>query len=133
MLIPGLGAPCSNEIVNVVIKHCREHFQDYKARRHQAQHVKMFDWSHLRGKKGIIPYNLTRQICYILIRRNNKKETLQGIGNLFGGRDHATIFHGLKTINNLIETDKKIRSLIWNIEEELLALDLINTRIIKGK
>ena len=47
------------------------------------------------------------------------------IGNLTGGKDHATVIHSIKTINNYIETDKKKRFKIEYYEKLLgKVLDL---------
>lgn len=52
-------------------------------------------------------YALTRQIYMYLIKRVFPKSTYAGIGRSMGNRDHSTIMHGVQTINNLIDTDKK--------------------------
>ena len=53
----------------------------------------------------------TRQlIAYFAVKY--KTGTLAAIGSLLGGKDHATVFHSLETINNYIETDKAKRAKI---------------------
>lgn len=37
------------------------------------------------------------------------RESLSNIGYAIGGRDHATVLHGCKTINNLIDTESTIK------------------------
>ena len=46
--------------------------------------------------------------------------SLSTIGSIIGKKDHATVLHACKTINNLIETDKEIKSQIKAIEAKLL-------------
>lgn len=41
---------------------------------------------------------------YIMNKHTNL--ALKAIGNEFGGRDHSTVIHGVRTINDLMETDK---------------------------
>ena len=45
--------------------------------------------------------------------------SLSVIASIFD-RDHATVVHSRKTINNLIETDKKMNNLYRKIEDEIL-------------
>jgi len=45
-----------------------------------------------------------RYMCYWLMRKHTTL-TLVQIGVLVGNRDHATVMHGIKVIDNLIETD----------------------------
>lgn len=43
---------------------------------------------------------------YIIKNRYDGRISLSSIGSLYGGRDHATVLHGIKTVNDLIETSK---------------------------
>jgi hypothetical protein len=45
--------------------------------------------------------------------KNNTKKSLRLIGEVFG-KDHATALHAIKTINNLIDTDKEFVEKIIN-------------------
>ena len=47
------------------------------------------------------------------------KSSLINIGNECGGKDHATVIHALKTVENLIETDKQFRQIALDIEKNL--------------
>ncbi|MGC9344656.1 MAG: helix-turn-helix domain-containing protein, partial [Bacteroidales bacterium] len=47
------------------------------------------------------------------------KSSLATIGTQIGGKDHATVLHACKTVNNLIETDKRFRIQIDEIEKKL--------------
>jgi chromosomal replication initiator protein len=47
------------------------------------------------------------------------KASLASIGAHIGGKDHATVLHACKTVNNLIETDKHFRTQITEIEKKL--------------
>ena len=47
------------------------------------------------------------------------KSSLATIGSQIGGKDHATVLHACKTVNNLIDTDKRFRNYIDDIEKKL--------------
>lgn len=47
------------------------------------------------------------------------KSSLASIGALIGGKDHATVLHACKTVNNLMDTDKRFKSQLETIEKKL--------------
>lgn len=47
------------------------------------------------------------------------KSSLAAIGSKIGGKDHATVLHACKTVNNLIDTDKKFKTFIDDIQQKL--------------
>lgn len=47
------------------------------------------------------------------------KLSLAEIGKQCGGKDHATVIHALKTVTNLLETDKQFRTLATEIEKNI--------------
>lgn len=47
------------------------------------------------------------------------KSSLATIGSQIGGKDHATVLHACKTVNNLSDTDKRFRVFIEDIEKKL--------------
>jgi len=55
--------------------------------------------------------------------RIKKCGSLREIGLEIAGRDHATVLHACKTVNNLIDTDKDLKYDIYRIERELLNLE----------
>jgi len=59
-----------------------------------------------------------RQIA-MFFSKNLTKCSLATIGSQIGGKDHATVLHACKTVNNLIETDKIFRHQIEEIERKL--------------
>ncbi len=48
------------------------------------------------------------------------KSSLASIGASCGGKDHATVLHAFKTVNNLMETDKRFRGFIDEIEKKIV-------------
>ncbi len=59
-----------------------------------------------------------RQIA-MFFAKSLTKSSLATIGSLIGGKDHATVLHACKTVNNLIDTDKRFRVYIEEIEKKL--------------
>ncbi len=51
--------------------------------------------------------------------KNLTKASLANIGSRIGGKDHATVLHACKTVNNMIDTDKNFRNQIIEIEKKL--------------
>jgi len=59
-----------------------------------------------------------RQIA-MYFSKSLTKCSLATIGSQIGGKDHATVLHACKTVNNLIETDKQFKHQIEEIERKL--------------
>ncbi|MBR9831557.1 chromosomal replication initiator protein DnaA [Acidiluteibacter ferrifornacis] len=59
-----------------------------------------------------------RQIAMFFAKRMTKS-SLANIGMHCGGKDHATVLHACKTVNNLIDTDKRFRTYIDELEKKI--------------
>lgn len=59
-----------------------------------------------------------RQIIMYLAKRYTKK-SMESIGKELGGRDHSTVLYAIKTVKNLMETDKRFRADVEEIEKIL--------------
>ena len=59
-----------------------------------------------------------RQVA-MYFSKNLTKSSLATIGSQIGGKDHATVLHACKTVNNLAETDKQFKNQIEEIEKKL--------------
>ncbi|NOY36054.1 MAG: chromosomal replication initiator protein DnaA [Chlorobi bacterium] len=59
-----------------------------------------------------------RQVA-MYFSKNLTKSSLTTIGSKIGGKDHATVLHACKTVNNLIDTDKRFRLQIEEIGKKL--------------
>jgi len=59
-----------------------------------------------------------RQIAMYLSKQLTKN-SLSSIGNAIGQRDHATVLHACKIVNDLMDSDKSFRSSVREIEEKL--------------
>ena len=71
---------------------------------------------HTKSKKQEI--SQARQIAMYLSRKYTDK-SYSNIGEMIGKRDHATVLHACKTVVNWIETDKKFKNSIQEIEQLL--------------
>lgn len=70
--------------------------------------------------------NRRREICqsrqlYLVMLRNNSNMSQSDTGSKVG-KDHATVIHAVKTINNLYDTDKKFRILYDEIDNKIKHL-----------
>jgi chromosomal replication initiator protein len=59
-----------------------------------------------------------RQIAMYLSKQLTKS-SLSTIGNTIGQRDHATVLHACKIVNDLMDCDKNFRSSVHEIEQKL--------------
>ncbi|MFT6850737.1 MAG: chromosomal replication initiator protein [Sphingobacteriales bacterium] len=59
-----------------------------------------------------------RQISMYLAK-NHTKASLKNIGSHFGGRDHSTVIYACQTVDDLMETDKKFRGYVNDIQKKL--------------
>nr|HMT29567.1 helix-turn-helix domain-containing protein [Bacteroidia bacterium] len=51
------------------------------------------------------------------------KSSLSNIGIHCGGKDHATVLHACRTVNNLMETDKKFKTYVADIQKRIQVHD----------
>src|SRR3954467_7403710 len=61
---------------------------------------------------------IPRQIAMFLARTLTK-HSLQEIGDLFGGRDHGTVIHACKAVDNMMEQDASMRSTVDFLKTQL--------------
>ncbi|MCX6256473.1 MAG: chromosomal replication initiator protein DnaA [Bacteroidia bacterium] len=59
-----------------------------------------------------------RQIA-MYFSKNYTKSSLATIGTQIGVKDHATVLHACRTVNNLLETDRQFRQDVEEIEKKL--------------
>ncbi len=59
-----------------------------------------------------------RQIAMYLSRQLTR-HSLQEIGDAFGGRDHGTVIHAIKTVDNMMETDDSVRGSVDFLKAQL--------------
>ena len=59
-----------------------------------------------------------RQICMYL-SKSLTKSSLKSIGAFYGGRDHSTVIYACQTVEDLIDTDKKFKTYVTDIQKKL--------------
>jgi len=64
----------------------------------------------LESESRKIMFTLPRFMAWRALRKICPSVSLKEIGLKFGKRDHATVLHGLKSIDNLIETNETIHA-----------------------
>ena len=56
------------------------------------------------SRKAEVTY--PRQLCHYFARKLYPAKSLQKIGDFYGGKNHATVLHSIKAINDYIDTDR---------------------------
>lgn len=59
-----------------------------------------------------------RQISMYLSKAHTNN-SLKSIGSFFGGRDHSTVIYACQTVEDLIDTDKKFKNYVNDIQKKL--------------
>ena len=76
------------------------------------------DMDQLKSKTRKREIVQARQIA-MFFAKSMTKSSLATIGTQIGNKDHATVLHACKTVNNLIDTDKGFRVYIDEIDKKL--------------
>jgi len=90
--------------IDVIQKRVADHFQ-----------IRHSDMTSKRRPNNIA---IPRQIAMFLSRKLTK-HSLQDIGDAFGGRDHGTVIHACKAVDNMIEQDPSMRGSIEFLKTQL--------------
>jgi chromosomal replication initiator protein len=77
--------------------------------------VKVTDLQSKRRQRSIA---LPRQVCMYLARRNTRF-SLEEIGGYFGGRDHTTVMHAVRTVEGRRDTDPEFAVVVRSLEDKL--------------
>lgn len=77
--------------------------------------LSMADLKTSRRSKNIV---LPRQVAMYLSRQLTEL-SLPEIGNAFGGKDHTTVLHSFKKIENAITIDRNLKNTINQLTTEL--------------
>lgn len=76
--------------------------------------------SDLQSKKRHKSIALPRQVCMYLAREKTRY-SLEEIGGYFGGRDHTTVMHAIRTIKEQREDNSQFNAQIERIENAIAA------------
>jgi len=90
--------------IDVIQKRVADHFQ-----------IRHSDMTSKRRPNNIA---IPRQIAMFLSRKLTK-HSLQDIGDAFGGRDHGTVIHACKAVDNMIEQDPGMRGSVEFLKTQL--------------
>ena len=74
--------------------------------------------SDLQSKKRHKSIAFPRQVCMFLARRHTRY-SLEEIGGYFGGRDHTTVLHAVRTIDSDIKSDREVAEQLTFLEGQL--------------
>ncbi|MEC9309890.1 MAG: chromosomal replication initiator protein DnaA [Chloroflexota bacterium] len=74
----------------------------------------------LLSKTRIRKISLARQIAMYLLM-NELEMSPTDIGRLLGGRDHATVIHGVGKINGILSEDSELRASVTDIKDAIFA------------
>ncbi|MDA1007626.1 MAG: chromosomal replication initiator protein DnaA [Planctomycetota bacterium] len=72
----------------------------------------------LLGKRRHKSIALPRQVSMYLARRHTRF-SLEEIGGYFGGRDHSTVLHAIRTVESRVATDDQLARSVQSIERAL--------------
>ncbi|MFB6342225.1 chromosomal replication initiator protein DnaA [Saccharicrinis sp. FJH2] len=107
----------AQDIVSKLIKTSNRTISIEKIQRVVCDYFELsLDVLHSKSRKREIVQ--ARQIAMYLAK-NYTKNSLQNIGQQIGKRDHATVLHACKTVNNLMDTDKSFKSSLKELELKL--------------
>src|SRR4051794_12414352 len=74
--------------------------------------------SDLQSKKRHKSIAFPRQVCMYLARRHTRY-SLEEIGGYFGGRDHTTVLHAIRTITKDVTDERDIAEQLTQLETQL--------------
>ncbi|TVQ62094.1 MAG: chromosomal replication initiator protein DnaA [Phycisphaerales bacterium] len=72
----------------------------------------------LQGRRRHRSVALPRQVCMYLAREQTLY-SLEEIGGFFGGRDHTTVMHAIKTVKSKRLLDPELDALLRSLEQQL--------------
>lgn len=87
--------------------------------KHVAEHFKI-KIAELKSEKRLKILVVPRQIA-IYLCRDLTKSSYPEIGEKFGGKDHSTIIHSVRKIENLLTQDLELKYTIDNLKRNLLS------------
>ena len=76
----------------------------------------------LRGQSRSKNTAMARQVSMYLIRTLTDL-SLQGIGEMYEGRNHATVLSSIRKIENLIQTDQKTATVVRDVTSNINSSD----------
>ena len=103
-----LGEPAGSQQRRVTIQHILDAVTKY-------YNVRLSD---LQSKKRHKSIAFPRQVCMFLARKHTRY-SLEEIGGYFGGRDHTTVLHAIRTVGDDVGNDPEIAEQVTHIDSQL--------------
>ena len=107
----------AKQIVNKFIKNTKKEVSIDYIQKVVSKYFEM-DVSTLQSKTRKRHIVQARQLAMYFAKRLTKA-SLASIGSQIGSRDHATVLHACKTVNNLTETDRQFRTYVEELTKKL--------------
>jgi chromosomal replication initiator protein len=82
-----------------------------------ADHFNL-DINSIQGKTRKRSVVIARQLSMYLAK-NLTSQSLKSIGENFGGRDHATVIHSCKAVQNMLDTDNTFKKIVFDLEKRI--------------
>ena len=76
--------------------------------------------SDLQSKKRHKSIAFPRQVCMFLARKHTRY-SLEEIGGYFGGRDHTTVLHAVRTVDGDCQADPEVANQLAHLESALAS------------
>ncbi|MDL2230542.1 chromosomal replication initiator protein DnaA [Alistipes sp. OttesenSCG-928-L06] len=114
-----ITVPLAREILKAYVKYTKKEITVERICQIVCDHYELNE-EQFNSKKRTREIALARQVAMHLCKQHTKMP-LSAIGNAIGKKNHATVLHACKTINNLMETDKEFRQQLDEIERKLRA------------
>lgn len=116
------GRPLSDESIehllrDILQEEARRAVSIDQVQRKVAEHydVRLADMTSKRRPANIA---FPRQVAMFISRRLTKT-SLQDIGEAFGGKDHGTVIHACKTVQNRMDKEESLRQIVRFLEASL--------------
>jgi chromosomal replication initiator protein len=112
-----IGIDLAKEVMGHIIKEKRKEITLDMIIKEVANHfsLKIMDMKANRRIKSII---IPRQIAMYLCRRLTNS-SLVSIGEKFGGKDHATIIHSIRKVEDEMKVKKELREVVEKLEDKI--------------
>jgi chromosomal replication initiator protein len=107
----------AKQIVNKFIKNTKKEVSIDYIQKVVSKYFEM-DVTTLQSKTRKRHIVQARQLAMYFAKRLTKA-SLASIGSQIGSRDHATVLHACKTVNNLTETDRQFRTYVEDLTKKL--------------
>ncbi len=112
-----ITVPLAREILKAYVKYTRREITAEKICQIVCHHFGL-DPEQLNSQKRTRDIALARQVAMYLSKKYTKM-SLSAIGSVIGKKNHATVLHACKTIENLMETDREFRQQMEELERRI--------------